>query len=56
MIPKKKKPIARDHKPIAITSVENKLFMGIVKGRTFFKKSLDSVGRLALAEALQFYT
>ena len=33
MSPKKKKPVAREHKPIALTNVGYKLFMGIVKSK-----------------------
>ena len=33
MIPKKKKPLANEHRPIALTNVGYKLFMGAVKNR-----------------------
>ena len=33
MISKKKKPVAREHRPIALTNVGYKLFMGEVKNR-----------------------
>ena len=33
MLPKKKKPVAREHRPIVLTNVWYKLFMGILKNR-----------------------
>ena len=33
MIPKKKKPVAREHRPIALTNVGYKLFMGVIKNK-----------------------
>ena len=33
MQPEKKKPVAREHRPIALTNVGYKLFMGIMKNR-----------------------
>ena len=33
ILPKKKKPVARKHRPIALTNVGYKLFMGIMKNR-----------------------
>ena len=33
ILPKKKKPVAREHRPIALTNVGYKLFMEIMKNR-----------------------
>ena len=33
MLPKKKRPVGREHRPLALTNVGHKLFMGIMKGK-----------------------
>ena len=45
MIPKTKKPVAREHRPIALTNVRYKLFMGVVKN--MIVQHLDRNGLIA---------